>query len=417
MVAPKVLSDLAGDLYSLASLASYIEKDCEVKTLSYEPEIFVKTLQNFKPEIVGVSAYTTSYPQAIQIMQQAKAVAPKAKRIIGGVHISCLPQSLHPIFDFGIIGDGEEPLSRLVSQKSDMASLAGTCYFEGDKIKINTPTNDLNVEKLPLPNLERYAKSSCARGCVGFVTSRGCPFQCVFCYSKLVRKKVSYYTEELVADYFEYAVRRIKANYIMLWDDTICCNIDRLSRIADELEKKKLGGFRVSVNIRSSIVSEELCETLQRLKVVSWNCGFESGSDRMLNQIKGNDSSLTNHIKTVQLAHRYGVRLSGSFIFGMPNETFKDMQETLEFLELILREKHTGKFSGGVWFFCASPLPGTAWWDAAMRQGKVSIEMDWKKLALDNWRDHLLLDPSVSTEQFNQIPQKATKIAQEINCN
>jgi radical SAM superfamily enzyme YgiQ (UPF0313 family) len=225
----------------------------------------------------------------------------------------------------------------------------------------------------------------------------------------------SYYPIDWIADHFEYVTKELKAKYIFLWDDTICNNLNRLSKLADELEKRRLPQFNVAINMRSSIISEELCQVLKRLKVVSWNCGFESGSDIILKQIKGEQASVEKHKEIVHLSHKFKFKLFGSFIFGMPNESLHNMTETLEFMEWILKEKQAGRFNGGLWFFCASPLPATKWWNKAFEQGKVSFDMDWTKLSLTNWQSHLLLEPTITEKQFFNIRLRAEELTDKIN--
>ena len=159
------------------------------------------------------------------------------------------------------------------------------------------------------------------------------------------------YPVSWVADQFEYAVTQLKANFLMLLDDTVCLDIKRLHAIAEELERRSVINFRAAVNMRSSAVNEELCVALERLHVVSWNCGFESGSDRILKQIKGPSASLLKHLEMVELARRHRVMLNGSFMFGIPGETIDDMRLTLDFMNFLYREKQNQRYRGGFWYF------------------------------------------------------------------
>lgn len=416
LIQPPTLAEAHSGLYSLAALASYVENDCEVRVLDPVHESLEKTLREFTPDIIGITSYTITYPEAAAIMMTARMLAPHALRIIGGVHISCLPGSLDEVFDAGVMGDGEETLRDIIRSgtRETISRIPGVCYRESGRVKVN-PRGPVDTATLPVPRLHKYAPQSYKNGVAAFITSRGCPFRCAFCYSPVMREGVRNYPVPWVADQFEYALNTLKANYLMLLDDTVCSDIGRLHAIAEELEKRHLDGFNVAVNIRSSVVTEELCLALRRLHVVSWNCGFESGSDRILKQVKGSSASVEKHRDMVRLAHKFGFTLNGSFMFGMPEETVEDMEKTLRFMEFLIHEKREGRYKGGFWFFCATPFPGTPWWDMVRAKGAVSANMDWSKLDIKSWEHHLMLDNTVSPEQWEDIRRRAQRIAEKAN--
>ena len=105
--------------------------------------------------------------------------------------------------------------------------------------------------------------------------------------------------------------------------------------------------------------------------------GAETGSDRLLKQMKGPWASLKNHQRCIDLANKIGLTLYGSFMFGTPGETVEDLQSTYDFL---MRNKGALHIAG---FYLTTPVPGTPYWDYAMQKGLVDEDMDWNKLNLD----------------------------------
>jgi len=411
-----MLSHGGGNLYALAALATYVENDCTARVADPAAEPLADVISSFRPDIIGITSYTITYPEAIETMRQARELAPKALRIIGGVHISSLPESLDEVFDAGVIGEGEQTLAEIIHSPSRarLGSIPGICYHSAGGVAINPP-GEYGEPELPIPRLDRYAPGAAKTGSVGFITSRGCPFKCTFCYSPVLRQKVRYCPPEWVASQFEYAIRTLKASYLMLLDDTVCLDSERLEKTADEIERRGLFNFSTAVNMRSSAINDDLCRALERLRVVSWNCGFESGSDKMLKHIKGPSASLEKHYELVEAAYLHGIRLNGSFILGMPGETLEDMEKTLEFMQYLYNQKLAGRYRGGFWFFCAAPFPGTKWWDTALQKGRVGLDMDFTRLDIKNFDHHLLLEESISETQWREVLKRAGEIVEKAN--
>ena len=143
--------------------------------------------------------------------------------------------------------------------------------------------------------------------------------------------------------------------------------------------------------MRSSAVTGDLCRALGELNVVSWNCGFESGSDKILKLIKGNSASVAKHRELVRQADKFGVTLNGSFMFGIPGEKLDDMRQTLQFMEFLHAEKQvavTGAVSG---FSALRRFPGPAGGNWPRPAGKVGNRMDFSALDIKDFSHPLLL--------------------------
>ncbi len=416
LIQPPLLAESNSGLYNLAALATYVEKECEVRILDTSQDSLENTLKEFSPDIVGITSYSITYQDATATMKTVRRLAPEALRIIGGVHISCIPESLDEVFDAGVVGDGEETLLDIIRKGSrkNLFDIPGVCCHKAGQVKVN-PRPQLDTARLPVPLLHKYAPNSCKNRIVAFITSRGCPYKCVYCYNPALRQKVRNYPVEWVADQFDYAINNLNANYLMLLDDSVSSDVPKLNALAEELKRRNLIKFRAAVNIRSSSVNEDLCRALKELNVVSWNCGFESGSDRILKQIKGASASVAKNKYIVRLAHKYDVTLNGSFMFGIPGETTDDMEQTLRFMKFLYEEKQAHRYRGGFWSFCATPFPGTSWWRIAKRKGKVHNHMDWTKLDIKNFDFHLMLDDTVSLNQWVDIHKRALDIAEKNN--
>lgn len=398
-------------MYNLTVLATHLQKYAEVKLLDLLRDDLDSVLTTWKPDIVGVTAYTVHYPTAIQVAERVRHILPSALRVLGGVHITSLPESLHPAFHIGVMGEGEETMEEICrTSRERLWDLSGICFRNYDDapiIKIGrTP---LKVENLSVPEqLKFIPKGYFASGITCMIGSRGCPFRCEFCYSKFIYNKVRYYPAERVAAEMKYQYEEMQSKLIIMWDDTFVLDRNRLAALRGEMEKQGiLGKVRLGVHMRTSVVDEDLMILLKGLGVSNLNVGFESGSNRILGRVKGEGATVEKHRECIDLGHKYGINVDGSFILGMPGEKIEDMEETLEFMRWLQWKKRRGVFTGGFWVFVATPLPGTAWWRHALKRGKVSHDMDWRRLGLHNWKEALLLDEDVPQDQFKEVVENA----------
>jgi len=159
--------------------------------------------------------------------------------------------------------------------------------------------------------------------------------------------------------------------------------------------------YRVQVRVNS--FGEEMAKLLKAMNVTNTNFGFESGSQKVLNVIK-KDVTVDRIKEAVVRGKRYGLAVTGSLMFGVPNETLEDMKLTLKLLDFMYQHG-----AAVVWFFVATPYPGTEFWRYAESKGKVSFDMDWDLLDLRDFSDPLLLDPSVSKKQFQKVIWEARR--------
>ncbi len=404
-------------MYNLVTLAAHVENYAQVKLLDTMREPLATTLLFWKPDIVGLTAYTVHYPAAIKIAEKVKQILPSALRVLGGVHITCLPESLHPIFHLGIMGEGEETLEEVCrTPREGLNDLYGVCFHHGDSIVINVGRSPPDVENLPVPKQLNYiSKEYFSQGITCMIGSRGCPFRCEFCYSKAVYREVRYYPVERVVGEMKYQYKKMASKLIIMWDDTFVLDRNRLAAMREEMKKQEiLGKVNLGIHMRTSVVDEDLMILLKGLGVSNMNVGLESGSNRVLEQVKGKGATVEKHKECIELGHKYGINVDGSFIFGMPGEKIEDMKKTLEFMEWLHLKKQQKVFTGGFWIFVATPLPGTSWWRHAIIRERVSPRMDWSRLSLHNWKEALLLDEDVPRDQFYEVFEKAKVLMKQV---
>lgn len=410
-------------MYSLAALASHIERPgIEVRVMDALRQPFYETLVSWKPDIIGITSYTVWYGKVVEHAHKIKALLPSCKLVIGGHHITSLPESfVSPPFDYGIIGDGEEALTSLCEGKIIKGVISRKVPVDADnRCTVQFEHCDpVDVSTLPVVDLPKYTeRSNYAQGLVGLVASRGCHYNCKYCNIRAMSKNIRLYPVERVAREIQLYYETLKTKTMIFWDDVFGLDVNWMNNLISELDRKSLlGRIQFYIHVRASTVTEERCQLWKKLGVVAWNMGLDFGDDTMLKETKGNDCSVGTNKEALLMAHRYGFSTGGSVVFGAPGETIQQMNRTLEFMAWYADMKDKGMIgpASSIWFFVATPLPRTEWWRIAESSGKVRWDMDCGRMSLHNWNDHFLLDSSVTDDQFKWVHEHAKRLMARIN--
>jgi len=388
-------------------LANYLRRAAEeTSSLEVLATESVAELLDFKPQLVGISSVTSCFNQAMAIASQVKEAC-GAWVVGGGYHVSALPHKLPDCFDAAVIGEGEETLEELVTAASQgtlipesLSRMAGLAYREADQIIINERRPLISsLDSLPHP---QRTLNPCRPEEATIFTSRGCPYQCIFCSSCRHWRRIRSFSAPYVVEEIEAVLAAFpEVNSFYILDDLFIANRRRLREIVKLLETKGLTSriiFRGFV--RSNLVDEECCELLARMNCREVRFGAETASPRILERLKVGTTLVADHQRCIDLCNQYGLEVGASWMVGNPGETRDDLQCTYDF---IVRNKNKAKVEG---FYLLTPLPGTPIWDDCLAKDLVSEEMDWSRLNLsfDNpdfcWEDFIYINDSMSRQEF-----------------
>ena len=364
-----------GPLY----LAGYLEK------LGSSIEIKVKDrfedFRDWHPEILGISSVTENIEFARQVARRAKE-GWNPLTILGGVHITSMPQTLPPEIDIGVVGEGEETLRDLIHlfqvkgvglHFADLKNIPGIVFHSPEGL-IQTPIRKgiANLDTIPFPAREKYVKEI---GGTYMMTSRGCPYTCDFCVIPQVVEGYRKNSPEYVLE----EIKSIKLNYpsvkhIRIYDDLYIVDKKRVQKIAELVDAQGLSQI-LSFGCwgRANLIDEEMVETFKKMNMAYVAFGAESGSSKVMSSIKPGCSVEENQ-RAIDCLADNGIRASCSFIMGHPRETEQDLWETYKFID-----KNFDKLFE-IEFNVAIPWPGTELWRYASQKGLVSDRMNFEKL-------------------------------------
>lgn len=376
-----------------------------------------KELDDFRPHMIGFSAMTIDYQSVVDFASLIREKS-EAPIIVGGVHISSMPESLKSCFDVGVIGEGEETLGELVElylekgvfDNTGLKNIDNVIYRDGVEIRRTGLREPMELDSLPMPDFKfahpNYFREEEIPGISAtgircyLLTSRGCPYRCEFCSTSRFWGKMRLHSPEYTARMVEMAIKDFGANYIKAEDDLFTLNTKRLNSIREAFEKlgilDKIKG--IECQPRANLINDNLCQAMKDIKIKVVNFGFESGSDRVLKYLKVGSVTVEMNRNAVVMCKKYGFNVYGSLMYGSPTETIEDMEKTNEFIDFCYRNG-----ASYLWSFVATPFPATPFWKIAQERNKVSNDMDFRLLghhAIDN---PMLLDPEIDREEFKKV--------------
>ena len=335
--------------------------------------------QDYKPaDLIGVSAVTQDIKHAIGFAKFVKSKG-SAPVILGGVHITTYRVLPKP-FDIGVIGEGEETMLELTKldnfSPNTLKNIRGICYNENGKTVFTEPRPLISqLDNIPIPdreiaNINYYLiKRQVIPYHIGrtltMITSRGCPFNCVFCSTKIHWQKFRAFSAERVIEEIEHLMEKYNVEIIHIFGDLFIADKKRLSKIHKLIVKKEINKkVKFMCLVRSDMIDDSTMKMLKEMNVVITGIGMESGAPNMLEYLKKRTTTINDNRRAIELANRYNIPTMGSFMIGNPNETENDMIKTLKFIRSYRYSPFLSPLS-----YIATAFPGTELWDYAKTKG------------------------------------------------
>lgn len=346
-----------------------------------------RTIQEFEPDVVGVSIWTAYAASAFHVARISKAINPACPVIVGGPHATVKAGevlSICPDVDYVVRGEGEITAAELITALADcrlrradsarshnpqLEAIEGISSRAGGTIRHNPARERIrNLDDLPLPDrtLLRNEGTYSSEDMGLIMTSRGCPFSCSFCVTET--RQVRYRSiEHILAE-----IKHVKATYgttqFSLKDDSFTVNKKRVAEFCDALVR---AGLHIGweCNTRVDLVNEEMLRRMKRAGCNSIKVGIESGSEEELERMnKG--ITLDQARQAATLFRKTGLHWTGYFLMGTPGETSEDIYKTLDFMY----EVRPDFASIGVY----EPFPGTPMFEEGVQRGLVRSGMAMK---------------------------------------
>ena len=370
----------------LAFIAAVLEKAghmvrmLDFVVFPYTDEILKSTMKEFSPEAAGVTSVTMSFDSAIQVVQKIKEIDPSVVTVMGGPHVTFNAEETlarYPELDCIVLGEGDQTIvewAAVATDKNKWSRIPGLAFRTASGFTRTAARPPVDIQSLPVPArhfipLGRYLALGMA---ISMTTSRGCPFQCIFCVGrKMVGAKVRYRDPEAVVDEMAY-LHSLGFHQINLADDLFTANKEHCHRVCDEILKRGLNISWTSF-ARVDTVSEEVLVKMKTAGCHTVSFGVESGNPEMLKRIK-KGITLDQVIDAVGMCNRAGVAPHISFILGLPGETPETLADSINFGDTL------SKMGAQHGFHLLAPFPGT---DVRDNIGQYDL-----KILSRNWSDY-----------------------------
>jgi len=347
-------------------VAGVVENDFEVRIFDRSVESnTLKKIKRFSPDVVGVSSFTgPNILDGIHVSERVKEYfGENVITVWGGIHPSLLPEQTleNKHIDIVVRGEGEYTFGNLLHALRDnnpLEEVMGIGFKENGRIHLTEEAPLIeDLDALPFPAWDMIDPKKYSKFETPFVTSRGCPHRCAFCYNqKYNRGCWRGMSAERTLELIEYLEGFTRIRRLKFYDDNFTSDRERFYNIMDGLRRD----YPMFVETRAHYVNKEFIEKLMRSSDPYVLIGVESGSPRMLERLK-KDVTVSQIRDAFKLLNANGIDTTASFMIGLPGETVEDMEKTLRFVDELKPTKYT----------CClyTPYPGSPLYDELVESG------------------------------------------------
>lgn len=417
----------------LVLLDAMIEDPCSTMhedgsvTLGMTQDQIAERIAGLDPDIVAITnPFTPQIDNAYRTAESVKCVGRDIVTIIGGPHVTIKPEEVLKectALDIAVIGEGEFTFRDIVNtlrEGRDLSGIKGIAYRFGDKIVLNerrefvSDLDDIPFPAYGLADMDRYfasglrTRASSRARPVSLITSRGCPFNCIFCSIHLhMGRKWRAHSVRYVLDHIAYLVDRYQIDHIHFEDDNLTFDRQRFESILDGLLGRDLKiSWDTPNGVRADLLDFELIRKMKSAGCAGLTIGIESGVQTTLEKIIHKKLRLEKVVEVAGFCKTLNLPLNGFYIIGFPGETRQDMQKTVDFAVFLKKN-----YNVGMNLFIAAPFFGTDLYNLCEEQGYFSREVTPVSLAVavQYWGTGLIRTSEFSETDVKKISDSAMK--------
>jgi anaerobic magnesium-protoporphyrin IX monomethyl ester cyclase len=295
-------------------------------------------LRDFRPDILCLSLITGQHPLFTERAREIKAAHPRLLALAGGPHPTFYPEYIEEsCIDAICRGEGDIALPAFVSAVERMGAMPDNCANwwtkrpDGSISRTDVAPLVGDLDRLPYPDRAIFdrARPGAAPVTVFVMASRGCPFNCSYCfnhaYRDLYRGRGLMCRRRTVANVIA-EIKELKQRYplqmVVFQDDTF--NLDEiwLKEFAEPYASEI--GLPFHCHLRADLLNVRVAGLLRQAGCLSVKLGLEAGSEEVRNGILKRGMTLEQFEKACELLRRNGIRFATENILGVPGTALED---------------------------------------------------------------------------------------------
>lgn len=356
------------------------------------------TLEEYKPDLVGVSCRSTEWETALALLRMINIPVPV---VAGGPHPTIAPEEViaDESIDIVVRGEGEETLMELIRRMEaggDLSDILGLWLKrDGEVFRNDMRPLIQDLDSLPFPRWEiwdgRHFRGSYhqvfspqSEIFADLETARGCPYACPYCLNpamqKLYRGKGKYHREKsarrMIAE-IERMREVLKVDYIRFIDETFIFHKERLIEFCRMYREIGLPFYFMT---RPETVTDEI---MAELAAAGANCvsfGLESGNEAYRREVLNRRTKQQQVIDAVAIAKKHGLKTFAFVMIGLPDEDRAKIQDTIDLINILQPDI----FEISIFY----PFIGTPFYQYCIEHGLLASDHErltevWKGSVLD----------------------------------
>lgn len=400
----------------LLYIASYLRKnsahrvtiiDSEVERFDY-PDLR-RMIEQLKPDLVGIQALTFTLIDALKTAAEVKNYSRGVPVVLGGPHVTIYPQEslMFNDVDYIVRGEGEISFKEMLDNlgnNSGLGAVSGIGFKNNGKLTLTHDPSFINdLDSIPFPDRtfspyqKYYSLLSKNFPITTMMTSRGCPYNCIYC--ERMGKKFRAISAEKVLEEIEHCLG-LGIKEIFFHDDTFTIDKKRVFRICELINKRGLR-FVWDARVRVDTVNYDLLSSMKNAGCHRISFGVESGNPRILKNLR--KGITLEQVKTAfGYCKKLRIQILADFMIGSPGETRQDIIETIVFSRKLGADYAQ--------FSLTTPYPGTDLYREALVKGIIKSDV-WSGFAKDPKNDFIppLWEENLSREELIDLLSLAYK--------
>lgn len=331
-------------------------------------DVLKEVISCFRPDLIGISIHATKYGAAQDVVKFIRSIS-NIPIMAGGPQISAdMEKALYECaeLDFLVYGEAEETIKEIIGRMEKgegLEGVKGVIFKRGERV-IKNPSRELvkDINQIPFPDFEAFGVKEIREYPV--LTSRGCPYNCIFCFSHIGRGWRERTPDNVIAE-LKQAVDRFAIKSFGVWDPVFNLTTRHVVAFCSSLINEGLGLPWNCYSVRADRVDDEQARAMKEAGCEKVFMGVETLNEEIMKRINKKEK-VEDIRRAAEIYHKHDLKVTGFFILGLPGDTFKKSISTCE-------EAIRMGFDDQVWSHL-TPYPGTSVLKWVKEKGNILMD-------------------------------------------